>query len=339
MARSTVPPARDDAILVEGISKDFGSNRALDDINLVAPRGQVLGILGPNGAGKTTLVRILATLLPATSGRALVDGHDVVTHPHLVRRTIGLTGQYASVDEKLSGRDNLYMIARLLDLSTKAAWQRTDELLARFSLTDAARRKVSEYSGGMRRRIDLAASLVGRPRVLYLDEPTTGLDPRSRNAVWDEVRQLTGAGATVVLTTQYMEEAEALADNLAVIDQGRLIASGTPADLKARIGGRVQHVRPADPRDLPTLSRALRAADVGDIAELRQDADGYGPLVSVTPNDDAQLTAAVAAVAASGVQLAGVHELRPSLDEVFLKITGRPADHSANVEATEGAAR
>ncbi|OIV37972.1 daunorubicin/doxorubicin resistance ABC transporter ATP-binding protein DrrA [Mangrovactinospora gilvigrisea] len=308
-------------MVVTDLVKTFGDNRALDGISLTAPRGRVLGVLGPNGAGKTTLVRILATLLRPDGGTAVVDGHDVVGRPQLVRRTIGLTGQYASVDEKLSGRENLYMIGRLLDLPKKDARARADQLLERFNLTDAAGRRAGQYSGGMRRRLDLAASLVGRPRVLYLDEPTTGLDPRARNAVWDEVRELARSGATIVLTTQYMEEAEALAENLVVIDHGKIIARGTPDELKELIGARVQTFRPARPQDAEAVAAALRTAG---LAEVRID-DATGA-VSAIPADDAQLTAALAAVAGTGVPLASVTELRPSLDEVFLTLTGKGAD-------------
>jgi oleandomycin transport system ATP-binding protein len=319
--RLAVPPqsgGTDDAIVVRDLVKTFGGNRALDGISLTAPRGRVLGVLGPNGAGKTTLVRILATLLQPDSGSAVVDGHDVLARPQLVRRTIGLTGQYASVDEKLSGRENLYMIGRLLDLPAKQARARADELLERFGLTDAATRRAGQYSGGMRRRLDLAASLVGRPRVLYLDEPTTGLDPRARNSVWEEVRALARSGATVVLTTQHMEEAEALAENLVVIDHGRIIARGTPDELKELIGVREQRFRPSRAADAPVLADALRTAG---LAEVRTD----GGTVVASPADDDQLTAALAAVAATGVRLASVTEARPSLDEVFLTLTGSAA--------------
>nr|WP_037581224.1 daunorubicin resistance protein DrrA family ABC transporter ATP-binding protein [Phaeacidiphilus oryzae] len=309
-------------MVVRDLVKTFGENRALDGVSLTAPRGRVLGVLGPNGAGKTTLVRILATLLRPDSGSAVVDGHDVLARPQLVRRTIGLTGQYASVDERLSGRENLYMIGRLLDLPAREARARADELLERFSLTDAAGRRAGQYSGGMRRRLDLAASLVGRPRVLYLDEPTTGLDPRARNGVWEEVRELAGQGATIVLTTQYMEEAEALAENLVVIDRGRIIARGTPDQLKELIGAREQRFRPTRPEDAPAVADALRAAGLADVRLAEGTAVG-------SPADDDQLTAALAAVAATGVPLASVTEARPSLDEVFLTLTGTTTEPEA----------
>src|SRR5690349_5477051 len=214
------------AVEVRGLVKHYGETKALDGVDLDVREGTVLGVLGPNGAGKTTLVRCLSTLITPDAGTAVVAGFDVVRQPRALRRTIGLTGQYASVDEKLSGWENLYMIGRLLDLSRKKARARADELLERFSLTDAARKAAMEYSGGMRRRLDLAASMIGNPAVLYLDEPTTGLDPRTRNEVWDEVQRMVAEGATVLLTTQYMEEAEQLANELTVIDKGRIIARG-----------------------------------------------------------------------------------------------------------------
>src|SRR3954471_13410353 len=236
-------------IRVEGLVKRFGDTRAVNGVHFVVPAGQVVGLLGPNGAGKTTTVRMLATLVQPDEGRAFVCGYDVVRQPQEVRRLIGVTGQYATVDEGISGWENLYLIARLLDLPRKRARVRADELLERFGLAGRGRRLVGTYSGGMRRRLDLAASLIGDPRVLYLDEPTTGLDPNSRNGLWDEVRTLVAGGATVLLTTQYMEEAEALSDSVVVIDGGRVIASGATNQVRAWVGGHVLHVRPADPRN------------------------------------------------------------------------------------------
>ena len=225
------------AICVEGLVKRFGATTALDGVDLVARPGAVLGLLGPNGSGKTTTVRVLATLLRPDAGRATVLGHDVVADAPAVRRRIGLTGQYAAVDEALTGTDNLVLVARLLDVPRRAAKARAAELINQFGLTEAAGRRVRTYSGGMRRRLDLAVSLIGRPDVLFLDEPTTGLDPRHRNEVWDHVRGLAADGVTVLLTTQYLEEADQLADDLVVIDRGRVIAGGTPASLKAELGG------------------------------------------------------------------------------------------------------
>jgi oleandomycin transport system ATP-binding protein len=234
-------------IRLEGLAKQFGSTRALDGVDLEVAAGTVLGLLGPNGAGKTTAVRILATLLAPTGGHAAVGGYDVVRQPQQVRQLIGLAGQYAAVDEYLSGTENLYMLGRLLGMDKPRARRRAAELLDRFDLADAGGRAVKTWSGGMRRRLDLAASLVGRPPVLFLDEPTSGLDPRSRNGLWAQIRELVAEGTTVLLTTQYMEEADQLAHQVAVIDHGQVIATGTPDELKARIGGQVLEVRPTRP--------------------------------------------------------------------------------------------
>ena len=243
------------SIVTEGLVKRFDQTRALDGIDLLVRTGSVFGLLGPNGAGKTTAVRILATLVRPDGGHATVCGHDVVSHAHQVRQLTGLTGQYASVDETLTGLENLMLIGRLTGQSRPAARSRARDLLASFRLTDAADRAVKTYSGGMRRRLDLAASLVSRPRVLYLDEPTTGLDPRSRNEMWDVVRGLTATGVTVLLTTQYLEEADLLASEIAVIDHGTVIATGTPTELKARTGALTLAVRPASPADVPPCWR------------------------------------------------------------------------------------
>jgi len=280
-------------------------------------------VLGPNGAGKTTLVRILSTLVGADAGTATVAGYDVASQPRQLRRIIGLTGQYASVDEKLSGRENLYMIGRLLDLPRAAARQRADEMLERFSLTEAAKRPAMQYSGGMRRRLDLAASMVGRPAVLFLDEPTTGLDPRTRNEVWNEVQRMVGEGATVLLTTQYMEEAEQLAQELTVIDRGRVIAAGRVEELKARVGGRTLRIRPAGDVRPADLARALDAGGLGGAAGAT--ADAAEGLVKVAISDDEQLTAAVRLLAGRGFGIADISTSLPSLDEVFLAVTGQKA--------------
>ncbi|MEU7468184.1 ATP-binding cassette domain-containing protein [Streptomyces sp. NPDC044984] len=311
------------AVTVRGLVKHYGETKALDGVDLDVREGTVMGVLGPNGAGKTTLVRILSTLLTPTAGHATVAGYDVVRQPRQLRRVIGLTGQYASVDEKLPGWENLYLIGRLLDLSRKEARSRADELLERFSLTDAARRPAATYSGGMRRRLDLAASMIGRPAVLYLDEPTTGLDPRTRNEVWDEVKRLVGDGVTVLLTTQYMEEAEQLASELTVVDRGRVIASGGIEELKAKVGGRTLRVRPADPLQLRPLADALDALGVTGLATTTVDAERGAVLVPVL--SDEQLTAVVGAVTERGVTLSSITTELPSLDEVFLSLTGHRA--------------
>ncbi|WP_037607197.1 daunorubicin resistance protein DrrA family ABC transporter ATP-binding protein [Streptacidiphilus rugosus] len=307
------------AVSVRGLAKHYGATRALDGVDLDVAEGTVMGVLGPNGAGKTTLVRILSTLIRPDAGRAVVSGWDVERQPRQLRRAIGLTGQYASVDELLSGYENLYLIGRLLDLSAKGAKARAEELLERFSLTDAARRPARTYSGGMRRRLDLAASMIGRPRVLFLDEPTTGLDPRTRNEVWGEVRQMVGEGSTVLLTTQYMEEAEQLAQDLTVFDHGRVIAAGRVDALKRQVGEQTLTIRPARPEQLDAMVRCL--TDRGLAASAT--ADG---LVSVPAGDEERMTAVVAALGGSGLGIAGLETRLPSLDEVFLAITGVPAD-------------
>ncbi|MEV6616477.1 ATP-binding cassette domain-containing protein [Streptomyces sp. NPDC051051] len=317
------PGGADHAVTVRGLVKHYGETKALDGVDLDVREGTVMGVLGPNGAGKTTLVRILSTLLAPDAGRATVAGHDVVRQPRRLRRVIGLTGQYASVDEKLAGWENLYLIGRLLDLPRKEARSRADELLERFSLTEAARRPAGTYSGGMRRRLDLAASMIGRPAVLFLDEPTTGLDPRTRNEVWTEVKSMVGEGVTVLLTTQYMEEAEQLASELTVVDRGKVIATGGIEELKARVGGRTLRVRPADPVHLRPLARALDEMGVTGLASTVVDTERGSVLVPVL--SDEQLTAVVGAVTARGFTLSSITTELPSLDEVFLSLTGHRA--------------
>jgi oleandomycin transport system ATP-binding protein len=303
------------SIVAEGLVKHFGETRALDGVSLQVQTGTVFGLLGPNGAGKTTAVRILATLIQPDQGHATVDGHDVVREPHQVRRLIGLTGQYASVDETLTGTENLYLIGRLTGLSRQQAKVRARELLEQFSLTDAAGRAARTYSGGMRRRLDLAASLVARPRVLYLDEPTTGLDPRSRNEVWDMVRDLTAGGVTVLLTTQYLEEADQLAQQVAVVDHGRVIAEGTPDELKARTGAQTLTVRPASLDDLPTLINI-----VGTLTLTQPEVRGTTVTAPVT--DPGLAPAVVRRLDEAGVRLAELTLRGSTLDEVFLSLTG-----------------
>jgi oleandomycin transport system ATP-binding protein len=311
------------AVTVRGLVKHYGETRALDGVDLDVREGTVMGVLGPNGAGKTTLVRCLSTLVLPDSGQATVAGYDVVRQPRALRRVIGLTGQYASVDEKLSGFENLYMIGRLLDLSRKDARGRATGLLERFSLTEAAGRPVATYSGGMRRRLDLAASMMGRPAVLYLDEPTTGLDPRTRIEVWDEVKRMVGDGVTVLLTTQYMEEAEQLASELTVIDRGKVIAKGGIDELKAQVGGRTLRVRPVDPAQLRPLARELDGLGITGLATTTVDADNGTLLVPIL--SDEQLTAVVGAISDRGVTIGSISTELPSLDEVFLSLTGHKA--------------
>ncbi len=321
------------AVTVRGLVKHYGETKALDGVDLDVREGTVMGVLGPNGAGKTTLVRILSTLLAPDSGRATVAGYDVVRQPRQLRRVIGLTGQYASVDEKLSGWENLYMIGRLLDLPRKDARSRADELLERFSLTEAAKRPAATYSGGMRRRLDLAASMIGRPAVLFLDEPTTGLDPRTRNEVWDEVKRMVGDGVTVLLTTQYMEEAEQLASELTVVDRGQVIAGGAIEELKAKVGGRALRIRPADPVQLRPLAGALDDLGITGLATTTVDTDRSDVLVPIL--SDEQLTAVVGAVTARGITLSSITTELPSLDEVFLSLTGHRAGAPQDVVPAE----
>ncbi|WP_030780508.1 ATP-binding cassette domain-containing protein [Streptomyces sp. NRRL S-920] len=317
------PDGAGSAVTVRGLVKHYGETKALDGVDLDVREGTVLGVLGPNGAGKTTLVRCLSTLVTPDAGSALVAGYDVVRQPRQLRRVIGLTGQYAAVDEKLSGRENLYMIGRLLDLTRKEARSRADGLLERFSLTEAASRPAKTYSGGMRRRLDLAASMIGSPAVLYLDEPTTGLDPRTRNEVWAEVKRMVGDGVTVLLTTQYMEEAEQLASELTVIDRGKVIASGGIDELKAKVGGRTLRVRPADPLELRPLANALDDLGLTGLATSTVDVETSTVMVPIL--SDEQLTAVVGAVTARGITIGSIATELPSLDEVFLSITGQKA--------------
>jgi oleandomycin transport system ATP-binding protein len=310
------------AICTEGLVKRYGKTTALAGLDLAIPPGIVQGVLGPNGAGKTTLVRILATLLRPDAGRARVGGFDVAAQPDKVRKLITLTGQFAAVDEDLTGRENLLLIARLLELSRKAARRRADELLERFGLAETGGRLAKTYSGGMRRRLDLAMGLVGEPQVLFLDEPTTGLDPRARGDVWDMVRDLAAAGTTVLLTTQDLAEADRLASRIAVIDRGRVIDSGTPAELKAKVGGQSLDVRPAEPGELAKVG-AIVAEVTGAGAGEPNERDG---VISAPLAPGVSGTEALAAVSHRlGQAGIGVTELGlrlASLDEVFLTLTG-----------------
>jgi oleandomycin transport system ATP-binding protein len=312
------------AVEATGLVKRFGKTTALAGVDLVARPGRVLGVLGPNGAGKTTAVRILATLLQPDAGQARVCGYDVLHDAHQVRQLIGLTGQYASVDEGLSGTNNLIMIGRLLGLPRAAARARAAELLARFELTDAAGRPVKTYSGGMRRRLDLAASLVGQPRVLYLDEPTTGLDPRSRTDVWGMIRGLVADGVTVLLTTQYLDEADQLAHDIVVIDRGKVIAIGTPDELKAKTGGQVLQVSPADPDRL-----ADAAALLGQLVKTEVVTDAEASMVAASIADAALLPHIVRELDDRGIELAEFTLRKASLDEVFFALTGHRAEDEA----------
>lgn len=309
------------AIETTGLRKSFGDTLAVDGIDLQIPQGTVFGLLGPNGAGKTTTIRMLATLLRPDSGTATVLGHDVVRDAAAVRRKVGLTGQYASIDEELTGRENLVLVGRLLGFSWRNAGKRADELLASFGLTEAAGRQVRTYSGGMKRRLDVAASLVVTPEVLFLDEPTTGLDPRSRNQVWAIIRAIAAEGTTVLLTTQYLDEADRLADRLAVIDDGRVIAEGTSNELKAAIGASTLHVRLHDPKRHAEAESILE--DLLGVEVLNGD-DRDALSASVT--DEEKAAAVLSTLAGAGVRVAEFSLGKASLDEVFLALTGHPAE-------------
>jgi ABC-2 type transport system ATP-binding protein len=315
------------AVRAEGLIKNFGTTRALDGLDLAVPEGTVYGLLGPNGAGKTTAVRVFATLLRPDRGRAQVLGSDVATKAAAVRRTIGLTGQYAALDEYLTGRANLVMLGQLSRLTARAARRRADDLLEHFELTQAATRPVKTYSGGMRRRLDLAASLIGRPRVLFLDEPTTGLDPNARALIWDIVRDLAADGTTLLLTTQYLEEADQLARRVAVIDHGRVIAEGTPRELKASVRGEHLEITLAAGADVEAALTAVKPFAAG-----RVQPDGEaGRLVVPVSVADGLTTDVVRSLDAAGVRVTDVTTRRASLDDVFFTLTG----HGAQTAGTE----
>jgi ABC-2 type transport system ATP-binding protein len=313
------------AIEAEGLVKHYGTTKALDGLDLTVGQQTVYGLLGPNGAGKTTAVRVLATLLRPDGGRARVDGHDVVAEAAVVRQTIGLTGQYAALDEYLTGRSNLVMIGRLSRLTTRAATRRADELLERFGLAEAATRAVKTYSGGMRRRLDLAASLIGNPSVLFLDEPTTGLDPTARALMWDIVRELVADGTTLLLTTQYLDEADQLADRIAVIDGGRVIAEGTPAELKASVGGQRLLITLAAESDAAVAAEALAPFTTKSTRSIIPNGPDRLIEVPVTASDGLA-TEVVRALDAAGVKVSEIAVRSASLDDVFLTLTGHVAE-------------
>ena len=325
------------AIETEGLVKHFGETRAVDGVDLRVRRGTVYGVLGPNGAGKTTAIRMLATLIRPTAGSARVLGHDVVTDADAVRGLVSLTGQFASVDEELSGRENLVLIGRLLGLSKSDAGERAAELLDAFGLADAADRLVKEYSGGMRRRLDIASSIVVTPELLFLDEPTTGLDPRSRNQVWDIVRVLVASGTTVLLTTQYLDEADQLADRIAIIDHGKVIAEGTSGELKALVGSAALRIGLLDPEQRSEAERIV-AAVTGEAVQL----EGDSAALSVMAPDSDRVALVLAELAGAGIAVAELTLGQPSLDEVFLALTGHPAEDQAvsdtDTETAEDAA-
>ncbi len=323
----------DDTLAIEatGLEKRFGETRAVNGVDLTVRGGSVYGVLGPNGAGKTTTIRMLATLLRPDGGSARVLGHDIVTEAEAVRRKVSLTGQIASVDEDLTGRENLVMIGRLLGLRHAQAKGRAAELLGAFGLDEAAGRLTKTYSGGMRRRLDIAASLVVTPQLMFLDEPTTGLDPRSRNQVWDIVRTLAGEGTTILLCTQYLDEADQLADRIAVIDRGTVIAEGTPSQLKSSVGGGTLHVRLLDPEDRPQARDILERA----FGQAHEEAD---PAALSAPCSEADKGAgALAELTGAGIGVADFALGQPSLDEVFLALTGHSAEDEADETVEEAA--
>jgi ABC-2 type transport system ATP-binding protein len=324
----------DSAIVATGVRKSFGEVEALVGVDLVVPTASVFALLGPNGAGKTTMVRILATLVRADGGTATVGGFDVVRQAQDVRARIGLSGQYAAVNESLTGEENLEMVGRLYHKPKAEARARAVELLERFELTDAAKRPVKTYSGGMRRRLDLAAALVARPPIVFLDEPTTGLDPRSRLGMWDTIERLVGRGATVLLTTQYLEEADRLADGIAVIDHGRVIAEGTPSELKSRVGGERVEVTTASADEAPRAAQVL-----GRIADGEVHVDPATATVAVPVHGGSRsLMDAVRALDASTIDVADIALRRPTLDDVFLELTGHTAEEAAESEEEREAA-
>jgi ABC-2 type transport system ATP-binding protein len=321
------------AIEARGLIKDFGDTRAVDGVHLAVPAGSVYGVLGPNGAGKTTAIRMLATLLPPDAGTARVFGRDVVREADAVREKVSLTGQFASVDEDLTGTENLVLLARLLGYSRRQAKSRAGDLLDAFGLADAASRQVKRYSGGMRRRLDIAASIVVTPDLLFLDEPTTGLDPRSRNQVWEIVRGLAAGGTTVLLTTQYLDEADQLADRIAVIDRGKVIAEGAPGELKATVGSGALRVRLFDPELRPRAERVLTET-LG--VSVRPGSEPVA--LSAWVSDPERIARALGELSRSGVALTDFSLGQPSLDEVFLALTGRPAGEGDATTTKEDAA-
>jgi ABC-2 type transport system ATP-binding protein len=313
------------AVRCEGLVKTFGDLRAVDGVDIEVPAGQVFAVLGPNGAGKTTMLRMLATLLPVDGGRAEVFGVDVRRRPHVVRQLVGVTGQYASVDENLTATENLWLFGRLQGLSSARAKATAADLLGRFGLEDAAGRPISQFSGGMRRRLDLAASLITRPSLIFLDEPTTGLDPRTRGQMWDTIRELVADGCTVLLTTQYLDEADQLADRIAVIDRGRKVAEGTSDELKSQVGNSTLQLGLADAADLATAAETIRGV-LGEAPVLTPE----HARVNV-PLDAADRAADVLiALRTAGVSIAAVSVQKPSLDEVFLALTGHDTGDAGN---------
>ena len=311
------------AVSAHGLVKTFGDLRAVDGVDLEVRRGEVFGVLGPNGAGKTTMLQMLATLLPMDGGRAEIFGVDVKQHPHVVRQLVGVTGQYASVDENLTARENLFLFGRLLGLEKKKARATGEELLGRFGLTDAGDKQISQFSGGMRRRLDLAASLIHRPPLIFLDEPTTGLDPRTRGQMWDTIRDLVASGCTVLLTTQYLDEADQLADRIAVIDRGSKVAEGTPDQLKSQVGSSTLQLRLLDPAQTGQAVDVVRRV-VGDEPVLTPEAGG----INVALTDANRAADVLIGLREHGLLISSATVQKPTLDEVFMALTGHAAEDS-----------
>lgn len=312
------------AVEARGLVKTFGDNRAVDGVDLNVRAGTIYGVLGPNGAGKTTTIQMLATLLKADKGSAKIFGYDVVKEAHIVRQLIGVTGQYASVDESLSATENLIIFSRLLGLGRAEAKRKADELLEEFGLTEAAKRPLKNFSGGMRRRLDLAASLIAQPPLIFLDEPTTGLDPRTRNQMWETIRRLVKMGSTVLLTTQYLQEADELADRVAVIDHGRVVAEGTVDELKASVGSSSLHLKINNPQDIENACHTIR-----QILQVPSNVSSEGGKIIAPMTDADKVTDLLIAFRELGIQLDELSVQKPTLDEVFLSITGHGVEEAS----------
>lgn len=319
--REDAPDAGTWAVEAKGLMKRFGDNQAVDGVDLKVRTGTIYGVLGPNGAGKTTTIRMLATLLRPDAGTGRIFGYDVVKDAQIVRQLIGVTGQYASVDESLSATENLVIFSRLLGLGRTESKRKAEELLEEFGLTEAARRPLKNFSGGMRRRLDLAASLISQPPLIFLDEPTTGLDPRTRAQMWETIRRLVRTGSTVLLTTQYLDEADQLADRVAVIDRGRVVAEGTVDDLKASVGTSSLHLRVLHPEDIGRTRQIVE-----QVLQARSNVSAEAGRITAPMTDPDRVTDLLVALRGAGIHLVEISVQKPSLDEVFLAITGHGAE-------------